>query len=583
MNLNPDGFFIISTKGEILEVNNTYCLMSGYSREELIGQKLQILDDFNMKDLLSKSRKEALYRGDAVRFNRTHTKKDGSDLPVEISARFVDPNDREYLAAFCRDLTEVTLCRERIQKQDQIMNNLFDQIPAAAYEILSCPDGSIRMPFASKNFRDLYGLKSDVNITEDATIAFQTIHPEDLDRVMASMNQAIEDYSFWKCDFRICPPGNDLRWIRGQATPQRQSDGCILWSGFMMDVTDLKETHRKLEELSARQNSIIEGTGAGTWEWNVQTGEVIINPRGAEILGYSLSEIGRVAYKTNIWTDMAYLEDQDKVVTVLNEHLEAKSDFLDLDCRMRHRNGTPVWVNIRGKVISRTVDGEPLWMYGTTADISRRKSLELAIQQGLEEKQILLKELKHRVVNSFTVIHSMISILKYSENSGREMSGLEKIENKISSIALMYDLLYATGSVNSVSLDEYLQRVLDTFPEDFGRITLLSRLDPLEIGVDQAVAVGIIVNELLTNSYKYAFPEKAQGMIQVTMKKTGDSVEVSVSDDGIGFDLKQVQNEGSFGQTMIMALLKQLNAELEVQYSRGTFVKFEFPLEKIDR
>ena len=131
-----------------------------------------------------------------------------------------------------------------------------------------------------------------------------------------------------------------------------------------------------------RLANIIEGTNVGTWEWNVQTGEVIFNERWAEIVGYTLAEISPVSIET--WIQFAHPEDLKESEAQLNQVFTGEINYYDIECRMKHKDGHWVWVQGRGKVISWTSDGKPLIMSGTNTDITQRKQAEEKYRQIAE-------------------------------------------------------------------------------------------------------------------------------------------------------------------------------------------------------
>ncbi|WP_432698234.1 diguanylate cyclase domain-containing protein [Marinobacterium sp. YM272] len=135
-----------------------------------------------------------------------------------------------------------------------------------------------------------------------------------------------------------------------------------------------RDIRQKLETQSRRLSSIIEGTNVGTWEWNVQTGEVVFNERWAEIIGYRLDDLGPLSIET--WMSYAHPEDLDKSGQLLERHFRGELPYYECEARMRHKNGQWIWVLDRGKVAVWTEDGKPLWMYGTHQEITERKLAE---------------------------------------------------------------------------------------------------------------------------------------------------------------------------------------------------------------
>lgn len=139
------------------------------------------------------------------------------------------------------------------------------------------------------------------------------------------------------------------------------------------DVTDLKQAERRL-------HNIIDGTQAGTWEWNVVTGEVVFNERWADIVGCTLDELRPLSIDT--WTQLAHPDDLARSAELLQAHFRGDAPAYECEARMRHKDGHWVWVLDRGKLVSRTAKGDPLWMAGTHQDISERKQAELALKHS---------------------------------------------------------------------------------------------------------------------------------------------------------------------------------------------------------
>jgi len=144
------------------------------------------------------------------------------------------------------------------------------------------------------------------------------------------------------------------------------------------------------EHIRQRLASIIEGTHVGTWEWNVVTGEVTINQRWAEILGYSVEELMPVDIQT--WTRLTHPDDLSKSDALLSRHFGGETEFYECEARMRHKNGTWVWILDRGRLVQRTPEGGPLLMTGTHQDIQERKMAEQKLQQSEESYRKLFEK-----------------------------------------------------------------------------------------------------------------------------------------------------------------------------------------------
>ncbi|MGC4065855.1 MAG: PAS domain S-box protein [Polyangiaceae bacterium] len=191
--------------------------------------------------------------------------------------------------------------------------------------------------------------------------------------------------------------------FRGLELPIRRRDGTVIYgllSGDVIhangqehlltatiDITDRKLIESKLIDEQRRLASIIEGTNAGTWEWNVQTGETRFNDKWAEMLGYEIAELGSTSVDT--WSQLVMPEDLIKANELLERHFAGKDSFYECTIRMKHKDGHWVWVHDQGKVVSTTEDGKPLMMFGTHMDFTRHKRSEEALRETNRELELL--------------------------------------------------------------------------------------------------------------------------------------------------------------------------------------------------
>ena len=136
-----------------------------------------------------------------------------------------------------------------------------------------------------------------------------------------------------------------------------------------------------MRQANQRLAGILEGTHVGTWEWNVQTGETVFNETWAEFLGYTLAELAPINIKT--WGDLCHPDDLKMSADLLRRHFAGELSYYDCECRMRHKDGRWIWVLDRGRIVTRTADGQPLLMFGTHADITERKQVETLREEAL--------------------------------------------------------------------------------------------------------------------------------------------------------------------------------------------------------
>ncbi len=174
--------------------------------------------------------------------------------------------------------------------------------------------------------------------------------------------------------------GNTV-WFSNNVTGILEHERLVRIWGTQTEVTEMRRTEEKLREQQTRLAAILEGTHVGTWEWNVQTGETIFNDRWADIVGYKLAELSPVSVDT--WEKLTHPDDLAQSAELLSRHFSGELEYYECECRMRHKDGSWVWVLDRGKLLSRTTGGAPLMMFGTHTDITERKRTEQALSDAL--------------------------------------------------------------------------------------------------------------------------------------------------------------------------------------------------------
>jgi len=162
--------------------------------------------------------------------------------------------------------------------------------------------------------------------------------------------------------------------------------------GTHQEITERKRAEAELGAQRQKLDNIIQGTNLGTWEWNVQTGEVVINERWAEIIGYTLEELTPVS--SNIWRSGVHPDDLSNSDDILQKHFNGDLDYYNAELRMRHKQGNWIWIRSLGKVSTWTEDGKPLLMYGTHQEITERKRTEEELRKANETLQSQLQEIQ---------------------------------------------------------------------------------------------------------------------------------------------------------------------------------------------
>ncbi|MCY2993933.1 MAG: PAS domain S-box protein [Planctomycetota bacterium] len=181
----------------------------------------------------------------------------------------------------------------------------------------------------------------------------------------------------------------------------RDTEGHFLRSrSTVIDISERKQAERFLQEERQRLAEILEGTNAGTWEWNVQTGEIVANDRWAEILGYASEEILPISLED--WMKFVHPDDLSASQVLLEKQFRGDLAYFEFEMRMKHKNGSWVWIMDRGKVATWTKDGKPLFMRGTAQDIMNRKCLEAVLRDSEEKFRVLFESSHNAIITTDT-------------------------------------------------------------------------------------------------------------------------------------------------------------------------------------
>ncbi len=241
----------------------------------------------------------------------------------------------------------------------------------------------------------------------------------------------------------------------------------------------------------------------------------------------------------------------------------------------RHREGHRVPVEI-GLTPLRTAAGQ--YVLASVSDLSERQRAQQQLEASVAEKEILLKELHHRAKNNLQLIGSLLDLA--SARPGPEV--LRECRDRINSISLVHEKLYQSGTFARIELRDYLRTLGEQVSHAWRRpdgppVALRLEADDLWLPLDRAIPCGLVVNELLINAYKHAFPPGHGGTITVRATAQGSKVRLCVEDDGVGLSLDAQLKQGHIGLDLVRALTRQLRGELDsLPVGSGTRVCLTF-------
>ncbi len=672
----PGLFYLFDDTGKFLRWNKNFRDVSKYSDEELAG--MSALDFFREPDrsLVAERIRRVFNTGESEAEANFYS-KDSSCKPYYFYGKMFNFENKLCLIGMGIDITRRKEIEETLRQSEERFSDLVRLLPETVFET----DLKGRITYVNQAAQDLFGyVREDL---EWGISIHDIIVPQDHERILSNIQRimhgehlGLNEYIARKKDGATFPALAHSSMIirKGQPSGLR---------GFLVNISERKETEEKLRESEERWQFALEGAGDGVWDWNAETDRVYFSHQWKTMLGYEDHEIGD---SLSEWDSRLHPDDSDRVNAELNMHFEGITPFYTSEHRLKCKNGKYKWILDRGKIISRTPEGKPLRVIGTHTDITYRKLVEelyttflqaaldgfvifdtagrileandafsqmtgyshnelinmsipdfeanfnpeevarrikkmlskgserfetrhrrkdgriidveisvkvleyegdrlfvimrditdqklagAALENSLREKEALLRELQHRMKNSLAMIAGIINLEleRITDRNLRDV--LDNIKGRIGSLSNLYALLFQSDTVREVDLGMYMQSIVELLSDSYaaGRsITIKQSYDPLRVNTKNATAWGLIANELLTNSFKYAFPEGRSGDINISLKKTDREIILTVSDNGAGLsDDFNIENPSGLGLLLVKTLTLQLKGTLE--FERG--------------
>lgn len=370
------------------------------------------------------------------------------------------------------------------------------------------------------------------------------------------------------------------------AAPLRDADGQVsMVLTVTRDVTERKRAEMALRESEYRWQFAIDGSGDGLWDWDVSNGKAFFSPRWKSMLGYAEEEVGDAQDE---WRKRVHPDDLPGVLVDVQAHLDGARESYCCEYRMRGKDDQWIWILARGLVVSRDAAGHALRMIGTHSDISLRKRNEQALQASLRDREVLLKEVHHRVKNNLQVISSLLRLEGSRSTAPETRTTLGDMQGRIHAMAVLHEALYRSGRFTVVDLGLYLKQLAtQSFRSHVGgqgNVQLRLQLDSAEVTMDQAMPCGLLVNELLSNCLKHAFADGRTGevCVQLQARDGGRQLCLQVSDNGAGMPQGFVlERSQSLGLQLVFDLIVQLGGNLEIGQGPGAHFSVSFAANRL--
>ncbi len=565
--------------GKCVYANPTWCKHTGLTLEETLGDgwlnglhpddKEMIFDNWN-KMVKSDGEWGIEYR---------LLNKNGDTIWIYGIANELRNEDGDIngYVGVNSNITELKQAEDRLKESEE----LFRTAVASMNEGFVITDAKINPIFVNERLSEMTGYDTEELIGADFTKFFD-------EKNLRVVYKAYQNSNIGK--------GNqyELRGIKKDGTPIDflVSNHPIMKDGvYFRDVstfTDITEKKQVEEALKSSEkkyrklfNSIVYGYAIHEIILDKETNEPVdyrfleMNPAFNDhtnieaVAGLKTKDIiGKTVLEVLPETEDYWIKEYGKVALTGNSiEFEAPSDALGKHYRVIAFQNQP---------------GQFAVMF---SDITEQKEAERQIKANLKEKETLLQEIHHRVKNNMAVISSLLSLQANSTGDERLKIALMDSKNRVQSMSAIHETLYQSESLSSIDLNGYISKLTKAVAQNYAlarKVSLKIEAEHIFIGVKQASPLGLIVNELITNSFKHAFPENQEGEIKIRLLKTQqDQIELEYADDGIGITENfNLQKADSLGLKLIKMLAEnQLDGSIDMESKNGTKFIIKFNIE----
>ena len=299
-----------------------------------------------------------------------------------------------------------------------------------------------------------------------------------------------------------------------------------------------------------------------------------VNTRACDMLEYRREEL------LTLPISVIFPQDMERLQAFALSVLEQGHGWIgEVVCQSR--TGRQLEIEISASELALSA-AHPSCIIALLRDITERKMAEARIRTSLEEKEVLLKEIHHRVKNNLQIVSSLFDLQSGETSDPMVLEMFRECRNRVRSMAMIHERLYSTEDLSRIEAAQYLSTLTNDLAHSYGltsrHVNLRLQANEVFLDVDKAIPCGLIVNELVSNALKYAFTSKCDGEIVVQLEPVEDGLELTVSDNGAGFPPEiDFRNTASLGLRLVNSLVDQLDGQIEMSAEDGTRFTILFP------
>jgi len=360
---------------------------------------------------------------------------------------------------------------------------------------------------------------------------------------------------------------------------QPVSEGIFVLS---LDITDRVRATEALRISTERLVQAQRIGKLGYLDWDLTTNEVVLSEETRVMYGLGME---KEVHALEEITSLLHPDDRERVAKSLQSALDGTA-MHDLEHRMIRPDGTEIHVRATAELI-RDGDGRPVRLLGTNLDITERKRAEERLLESLQEKETLLREIHHRVKNNLQIISGLLHFQSRKATNAEDLAVFQEGRQRLKAMILVHEKLYRSQNLSRIEFGDYARELVEqvgaAYRESAKGIALKVEAGAVYLPIEVALPLGMLLSELLTNVFKYAYPAGRSGELRVTVAGAEGKLHLVVADDGVGLPVGVDPGvPASFGMELVANLVEQLGGEVRYLRGAGLRVEVSVPLKALD-
>ena len=552
----------VKQSGKLEEVSPSFCDYLGYAEEELLSMNLEKLlhpeDRAEAHKLLSANRESAEF---VYRFSH----KNGGTLWANIKVGMVkgESGQTNVIALHLTDITKYKNSQKQLGQQVQLTQQFLNAIDEG-YLLINRKGKIIDVNPA---YCKIMGYSRDELLTRTITELRPDVTQEEEEQLI---REVVEKGNMAFLTRHQTSEG-EVRELEARTTAF-EMNGTTMIAGFVRDVTRQRLAQKELTESEQRWHRLVEHNPLPVLV-SIKGIIKFINKAGLEMYGVEDEHkiLGKSVFEFVDSTSMEKIEERIKKI-----HLE--KILPPSEQRLVKPNGEELFVEVHSI---------PIRYKGQNAvqtvlrDITEAKKREEKITEALEEKEVLLQEIHHRVKNNLAVISGLLELQAMTHEDDSVKKIIQQSQLRVKSMAMIHEKLYRSPNLADIDFDNYVKELVETIVNSYQidqDISVYYDLQQIKLNISRAIPCALILNELVSNCYKHAFKKLNEGTINIGISKTDDEITMSVSDNGRGIpDDFSMEDQDTLGVRLIETLSAQLGGQLTFESNGGTTFVLTFP------